>query len=195
MTPTLVRPLRLALLAAVLSGCAMRAPELSPTASSTPAAWASVLALVAQDVQAGRHAAADRRLLDFQVTHPAAPEAADAAYYRALFKLDPSNPAASTREAVALLDGLIATPIVTAPVSPRQTDALVLRRVATSLETRPVTVVTTPSASGASGSSTSAPRTDESRAKDEEIGRLKDELSKANAELERIKRRVATPKP
>jgi hypothetical protein len=191
MTPTFVRPLRLAFLAVSLSACAMRTPELSPV-SSTPAAWSSVLALVAQDVQAGRHAAADRRLLDFQVTHPAAPEAADAAWYRALFKLDPSNTAASTRDAIVLLDGLIATPIVNATVSPRQADALVLRRVATSLETRPVTVVTTPSSSG---SSAPAPRAEDSHAKDEEIGRLKDELSKANAELERIKRRVATPKP
>jgi hypothetical protein len=31
--------------------------------------------------------------------------------------------------------------------------------------------------------------------RDEELARVKDELAKANAELERIKRRVATPKP
>jgi hypothetical protein len=39
-----------------------------------------------------------------------------------------------------------------------------------------------------------APRPD-TGAKDEEIARLREELSKANAELERIRRRLATPKP
>ena len=37
-------------------------------------------------------------------------------------------------------------------------------------------------------------RADE-KARDEEITRLKEELSKANAELERIKRRLAQPNP
>jgi len=33
------------------------------------------------------------------------------------------------------------------------------------------------------------------KAKDEELQRVKDELAKANAELERIKRRLTQPKP
>jgi hypothetical protein len=35
----------------------------------------------------------------------------------------------------------------------------------------------------------------EDKARDEEITRLRDELSKANAELARIRRRLARPRP
>lgn len=194
MTSRLVRLVPLVVLGALLTACAPRTPELAPTAGSTSIAWSGVFAQATREVQEGRHAAADRLLLDFQQTHPAAPEAADAAYYRALFRLDPSNSAMSTRDAVMLLDALLATPIVNTPLSPRTGDAVVLRRIANSIDTRPITVVTTPAA-GSGTSSSSAARAEESKAKDEEITRLKDELSKANAELERIKRRVATPKP
>lgn len=190
MTPYLVRRLSFASLFLLLAGCSTSAPKLAPTPASTADAWSMVLTQVSQDVQAGRHAAADRLLLDFQQTHPAAPESVEAAYYRALFKLDPSNTSGSTHDAIVLIDGMLATPIVNAPLSPRQADAVVLRRIATALDTRPVTVVSSPS-SVVSGPA----KADDTKTKDEEIAKLRDELTRANAELERIKRRVATPKP
>ena len=49
------------------------------------------------------------------------------------------------------------------------------------------------SAAAATTGTVSPPKDD--KAQSEEIARLKDELAKANAELERIKRRLAQPKP
>ena len=67
-----------------------------------------------------------------------------------------------------------------------RSEAMVLHRVAMTLDARTGAVVP------------AAPATvlkPEDKAKDEELQRLKDELAKATAELERIKRRLASPKP
>jgi hypothetical protein len=61
------------------------------------------------------------------------------------------------------------------------------------LEAKPTVVtVTTPAPSGGSGSAAAPSHADE-RSHDEEVQRLKEELAKANAELDRIKRRLAAP--
>jgi hypothetical protein len=113
-------------------------------------------------------------------------EALDASYYRALFKLDPANPTGTVRDAEALLDAYLA---VSGPL-PMRADATTLRRIATALEHGTAVATSSPNASG---SSAAAPATD--KARDEELQRVRDELTKANAELERIKRRLAQPKP
>ena len=140
--------------------------------------WTPVLLQAAQEAGAGRYGPADKLLTDFAVRYPASAEATEAMYWRAIYKLDPANPAGSAREAGALLDGYIAS-----GANGHLTEVQALRRVATSLEPRvaapaPVKVdVVKP----------------EDKARDEEIARLKDELSKATSELDRIKRRLALP--
>ena len=150
------------------------------------------------EVAAGRFGVADRLLADYAERRADTPEAAETALWRALFRLDPANPTAGPLDAIPLLDGYLTGPVVVAHPSV----ATALRRVAVALD-RPV-VAPAPAAENPAGSSTvradvklepkAEPRGDD-KARDEEITRLKDELSKANAELERIKRRLTQPNP
>ena len=132
-----------------------------------------------------RFGVADHLLSDFASRHTASMEALDANFYRALFKLDPSNATGTVREAEVLLDAYLA---VSGPL-PLRADATSLRRAATALERAPASVATSTSSTAPSSASAS------DKAKDEELQRLRDELAKANAELDRIKRRLAQPKP
>ena len=143
--------------------------------------WAPLFAQSSQEAAAGRFAVADKLLADFSVRYPASAEAADAMYWRALYKLDPNNGSAAPRDAAVLLDGYLAS-----GTAAHRMEAQALRRVATVLDARAV-------AASASPAKTDVVRA-EDKARDEEIQRLKEELGKANAELDRIKRRLA-PKP
>jgi hypothetical protein len=139
--------------------------------------WAAAQAQAASEVLAGRYGIADKVLADFAVRFPSTPEAIETSYWRALYKLDPANQTASPRDAAALFDAYLA---VSAPTVHRA-DASALRRVASVLDRASSGTASTP----APPSATSA----------EEVQRLRDELAKANAELERIRRRLAQPKP
>src|SRR5258705_6541243 len=60
-----------------------------------------------REVSASRFGVADRLLSDFAETHANLPEAIEAGFWRALFKLDPTNQTASPRDAIALLDSYL----------------------------------------------------------------------------------------
>jgi hypothetical protein len=167
----------------VMSGCGML-PH-SPPIVDPRTEWADALAQADREALAGRFGVADRMLADFAERHPTMHESYDALFWRSLYKLDSTNGTASPRDAASLLDSYLSAPV---SVSYRGA-ATALRRIAAALD-RPAPA---PVASSSSSTSASAPAGDKNR--DEEVARLKDELSKANAELERIKRRVATPKP
>jgi hypothetical protein len=178
-----VRASTLALAALTLAACApTRRPE--SVVPSIASEWTVVLLQVTQDTQANRYAAAERLLADFATRHPSSVESADASYWRALYRLDPANPNASPREAGALLDGYLASSV---PGSHRP-EAAVLRRIASQMESRLA-------AANAAAQAPAPTTTAADKAKDEELLRVKDELAKANAELERIKRRLTQPKP
>ena len=180
---TVSRALRGAALCVAMTGCGRMTPgpEVpSPTANSD---WAGSLTQTWQEVGAGRYAVADRLLAEFAIRHAGSAEATDASYWRAVFKLDPANPASSAHDAIALLDTYLAS-----GQTPHRTEAHAMRRVALALEARQKE-----SAAAATTGTVSPPKDD--KAQSEEIARLKDELAKANAELERIKRRLAQPKP
>jgi hypothetical protein len=100
---------------------------------------------------------------------------------RAVLKLDPGN-AESVRESMTLLESYLAG----APAGTHRVEAGALHRLGLALEQRSAVVAATPPAP------TVRP---EDKARDEEILRLRDELAKANAELERIRRRLARPRP
>ena len=173
-----------AVLYLAVSGCqgltrAAEAP--SPDAHSE---WAASLTQTWQELGAGRYAVADRLLAEYQSRYPASIDAIEAMYWRAIYRLDPANPAASTHEAIALLDAYLAS-----SQTPHRTESQILRRIAVALDARPKEVA----ASNSNTAPTTAPKDDKAQA--DEITRLKDELAKANAELERIKRRLAQPKP
>jgi hypothetical protein len=147
--------------------------------------WNTTLTQARQEVLAMRFGVADHILSDFADRHAGTMEALDASYYRALFKLDPANATGTVRDAEALLDAYLA---VSGPL-PIRADATTLRRIATTLEHGNATATSSPS------STASSPASATDKARDEETQRLRDELAKANAELERIKRRLAQPKP
>lgn len=171
------------LLATTLLG-ACAALRGNPPNAPVDGEWNTTLTQARQEALAMRFGIADHLLSDFSTRHPGALEALDANYYRALFKLDPANATGSVRDAEALLDAYLA---VSGPL-PMRADATSLRRIATALE-RTSTVASSASSAPAASS------TPDSKARDEEVQRLRDELAKANAELERIKRRLAQPKP
>ena len=167
----------------LLTACATGGQNLN-TPSPGPAEGATTMAQAAQEATAGRYGVADKLLADYSTRYPSTSEAADATFYRALFKLDPANPNASAREAAQLLDRYIAT-----NTGMHRTEAQSLRRVANELEARAVAVA------NLSAVPKTEPPKAEDKSKDEELQRVREELAKANAELERIKRRLAQPKP
>ena len=171
-----------------LTGCnALIRASRTPTQPPAPEAWARASAQAASEVGAGSYAAADRALADFAARYPHTPQALSATLRRAIYMADPSNQGATAREATALLDSTLAEPLDSASRS----DARVLRRITSALQ-RGATL-----SGGASNVSTpdSSARPVDAKANSDEIQRLRNELAKANAELERIKKRVAQPKP
>jgi hypothetical protein len=133
------------------------------------------------EARESRHAAAEKALTDFAQRFPGSPEAAEVPYWRALLKLDPSS-AAALREAVAMLDAYLAS----TPSGMHRTEATTLRRLCLALEQRNAAIAAVPP--------TVAPRPDD-KTREEEIQKLKEELAAANAELDRIRRRVSRPRP
>lgn len=129
--------------------------------------------------------------LPWQRQEPANPD--EAMYYKGLTFLDTTATAQSLDSAVYYLDRYLAS-------SYRQDhawEAVVLRRLAIeSMELRRVQVALERDAGRSSGRRTETAGGEVVRSDDSarEIQRLKDELAKANAELERIRKRLATPK-
>jgi hypothetical protein len=162
------------------SGCVpvRNAPPAQPTPQSE---WPVVYARVIADASESRTVEADRELAAFAQRFPGSPEASEVTYWRALLKLDPNN-APAIREAIVMLEAYLAS----APAGAHRTEAEVLRRLGLALEQRNAALAAIPPVPAVRP---------EDKARDEEILRLRDELSKANAELARIRRRLARPRP
>jgi hypothetical protein len=167
--------------AASLAGCLARPHFLEPAPRRE---FGGVLSTAQSSAAAGDYANADRALAQFSARYPGSREAADAAYYRALYQLDPANHAGSLATGVADLDQLLAAD----PSAPHASEAQVLRRIAAALQE---STRLTAAAMSTQTSQTAAPGSD--RAKDDEIAHLKDALAKATDELDRIKKRLTTP--
>ena len=150
----------------------------TPTAATE---WPTVYARAMTAAGEARQPDAERSLTEFANRFPGSPEAAEVPYWRALLKLDPGNPAA-LRESMTLLDAYLAN----APAGTHRAEAAALRRLGLALEQRNAALAAMPPAG--------TPRP-EDKARDDEIQKLRDELSKANAELDRIRRRVSRPRP
>ena len=136
--------------------------------------WPGTLASVLAAVDAGRFDAADSILVAFEQAEAGAPATSESAFWRALLKVDPRNPAFSPESARAALDGYLATPGAT-----RRTEAtVVLQLLAISDSLR------------AAHTSARAASEQRDRAREEELQRLRDELQRTQAELDRIKRRL-----
>jgi hypothetical protein len=129
-----------------------------------------------------------------QRKHDWSPEAAaDSLYWSAVRNLDPTSKSGTLDAGIANLDAYLASP---AKLS-HATEAAVLRSLARNAQQLArVEATLQQRVAAADSKQRSEP---DNKARDEEmvkeIQRLKDELAKANDELERIKKRLAAPKP
>lgn len=116
--------------------------------------------------------------------------ASDAIYSKALAQLDPSNKQGTLDSAIKYLDAYLAS-----PAQAHRAEAEAMRRLTRDAQQLARLEATLHQARTAEN----RPRESDSKGRDEEavkeIQRLKDELAKANEELERIRKRLATPKP
>lgn len=177
---------------ASVSGCgSLRAANLS-VAAPVEGPLAETLVSAEGEVALGRFGIADRILADYTQRHANTTGAAEAAFWRALFHLDPMNPTAGPPEAIALLNDYLAGSVAVR----HQAAASTLRRVSEELGRSgvPMAAPTDGPAPAARPDARAESRAEE-KAREDEITRLKEELAKANAELERIKRRLTQPNP
>ena len=135
-----------------------------------------------------RYAEADRLLADYAARYPGSEGATESAYWRGVIAIEPANRDASPQIAVALFE----TYARAGGSLPHRLEASILRDIALRLQSSaPATVAVASPATGSSSGTASGAA--DLKAKDTEIQRLKDELAKANDELERIKRRLTAP--
>ena len=182
------RPLgRLVAMAALVSSLGCLTGRGTPGASSVNQDWGQTLAQA--EVAAGdhRYADADKLLADYSNAFPGTDGAVESAYWRGLLALDPSNRDGSPQVAAALFQ----TYANAGGALPHRREAEILQRVALRLQTPGSTTVAVTTTNGQS--MTSPDRSADLKARDAEIQRLKDELAKANDELERIKKRLTAP--
>jgi hypothetical protein len=163
-------------LALVAAACA------KPPVASAPrpaAAFAGAIEVARQRVDSGDYAAADRVLADFAFAHPGTVEAREIAFWRALYIVDPANKSGSTAQGIKALEAYLAN-LGSIWYRPQ---AEVLRREA--LVIQQVKLAQLPKLING--------RDSVSVSREEELVALRDQLAKATAELERIKKRLANP--
>ena len=139
----------------------------------------ATLAAVRVAVDSGRFSAADSMLTEFERSEPGTRDSSESAFWRAMLRADPRNPAFTPASARAALQEYLAS-----SAADRRTDAEVLLRLldlSDSLRTAQATQRTATEL--------------RDRTRDEELQKLRDELQRTQAELDRIKRRLGPPKP
>jgi hypothetical protein len=167
--------------------------------------WDNTLFLARVRAAEGKFAAADTILARFATEYPDTRQASETAYWRALYDLDPSNRGGSFRSAISSLDAYMSA----GGPHEHAVEAATLRRIAGHMDE--LNKLAASALAEARDTSTAARGTATDQraevkppaagdvglptAADVEIKRLKDELAKANAELERIRRRLAQPPP
>lgn len=168
---------------AVIAGLALTAAcAKSPNAAGPPApaeAFTSVIAAAQKRAEAGDYAGADRILADFALKSKGTDEATEISFWRALYMVDPSNKTASIPEGLRAIDIYLGTP----GAKMYKPQALVIKRTAQSVQALKQAQIA-PKITG---------RDTVYVTREEEIAALKDQLAKAVAELDRIKKRLANP--
>jgi hypothetical protein len=152
----------------------MPVPSLPPESP-----WIATFAALQVAVDSGRFSAADSILAEFDRTEASARDSSESAFWRTLLKSDPRNPAFTPAGARAALEAYAA-----ADHSQHQTEVAVMLRLLTVADSLRAVQATQKTATDA-----------RDKARDEELQRLRDELARTQAELDRIKRRLGPPKP
>ena len=161
--------------------------------------WPAALRLAHFRVSEGKFEAADTVLAEFANRFPGTSQAVETTYWRALIRMDPSNPNRSLPQAIISLDTYLADPHPRAHTR----EAAALRRVAAQFDE--VNKIANALGLSKDRLTNAKPQpmdlrvdlskavVDTPTAADLEIRRLTSELAKATAELERIRKRLAQP--
>ncbi len=162
--------------------------------------WSRTRSEARRNIEAGNYHAADRLLAEFARVHPNTREARESAFWRAAYMVDPGNTQGSLEAGIAALDAYLATE----PEGWYRNEAAILKRTAVAAQGLVAGASTgwvPPPVVTVLESRDSAPELPR-RSRDEEIAELRNQLAKtkaelaeANAELERIKKRLANPSP
>lgn len=191
--------LLLALVAASVVGCARPPAFLQPIPLRE---FRSALADARTAADSGRWATADRILVEYMARHPDSDEAHEALYWRALFRLAPGNDSTANALAIPTLEQYL-----NRDEADFRTEAKILldhARTFAALRTEAAAkereIAQVRAALGRAqerqpeaASPTTQPAPDRGLA--QEVERLKAELTRANQELERIRRRLARQNP
>ena len=153
--------------------------------------WTETITEATVAAHQGRYKSADSVLARFMSTHWGSWEAREAAYWRAVYMLDPENPDAAPRDALPLLELYLAdSSVVTHSQAARALWALASRQDSLRLALLEATAKPDTLVAPVEPSTQASPREDELA---REVARLKEQLDQTTAELERIKRRLTTP--
>ena len=198
------RLLAVVLTAASLSGC-VRTPAFMQPAPARD--WRAALTAARSAADAGRWSSADGHLATYASRYPESDEAHESLYWRALFRLAPGNDTSARRLAVPTLQRYLATDggghrtearvllavaeshlALVAEAAARERDIEEIRAALGRARERPAAAAAAPT-TDAGGNA--AP----DRELAGEVERLRRDLATANAELERIRRRLAGERP
>jgi hypothetical protein len=173
----------LLVLVAALGACRRPVASPPPQVVQVPVAtvpveppWIRTREAVQVAADSGRFVVADSILASFIQNEAGSPDVGEAAFWRAMLVADPRNPSFSPAAARAALESYLGSEGAT-----RRIDATVLLRqlaISDSLRT----------AQASQRASTEL----RDKVRDEELQRLRDELARTQAELERIKRRLGS---
>lgn len=149
------------------------------TAPTPAAGFANAIEAAREKVDAGDYVGADRILSEYALRVPGTPEAREISFWRAMYIVDPANRTASIAQGIRALDIYLAGE-GTLWYRPQ---AEVLRRTALVIQ---------------AVRQSQAPKQVNGRdtvfiSREEEVAALRDQLAKATAELDRIKKRLANP--
>jgi hypothetical protein len=173
----------------LLLGCAP-AVQMNQRHVSAAREWPTTVVSAQNAVAGGRYADAERMLANFARRYPGALEARETYYWRALFLLDPANHNQDASAAVRDLDAYLAD----GSTAPHRAEAQTLRRIAIVLDS-----LDRSAELAASTTDTLSTPSPEMLARMHQLQtenqRLKAQLEKNTKELERIKKRLAAPKP
>lgn len=157
--------------------CSKSKPVTRPTPASED--FLNVVAAADHRVDSGDYAGADRILSDFAIKTKGTQDATEISFFRALYMVDPQNRNSSVAEGLRALDIYLSTP----GAKQYKTEATIVKRTALTLQ----------SLRTASAAPKVIGRDTVFVTREDEIAALKDQLAKANAELDRIKKRLANP--
>lgn len=168
-----------ALCALASAGCTKAAAPPAGKAPEPASAYVAALALAEKRVAAGDYAGADRILSDVALKSQGMQEGAEVAFWRALYMVDPQNRSASMAEGLRALDLYLGDD----RVKWYRAEAQVLKRTGQAVQ----------SLRSSQQNTRIVGRDTVFVTREDEIAALRDQLARANAELERIKKRLANP--